>query len=117
MFRMITDQAIEDCAQLAQCAAQLETEQIEMETIIRELGTLSGMEEALLRLRGVRGRMQEQSRILRQMTQGLDRAAQCYRNCENRICGNADQSVIRHVHREVSMNDFSQLSDLIEEIL
>lgn len=117
MFRIITKQAIEDCARLEQCAVLFETEHAETETIIRELGTLSGMEEVLARLRGVCGRMQEQSRILRQMAQGLDRTAQCYKNCENRICGNVDQSVVRHVHRKVGMNDFSRLSNLIEEIL
>ncbi len=117
MFRIITDQAIEDCVQIERCVSLFETEHVETETVIRELGSLSGMEEVLLRLHGVSGRMQEQNSILRQMAQGLDRAVQCYCSSESQICKNADQSVVRHVHREVSMNDFSQLSIRIEEIL
>lgn len=117
MFSIVTSQAIEDCVQLEQCVAQFVTENTETEAIIRELGTLSGMGEVLTRLKGEFGRMQEETRVLRQMMQGLDKAVLYYMNCENCICENAEQSVIRYVRKEIGMNDFSQISNLLGEIL
>lgn len=117
MFRIITNHAIEDCVQLERCVSQFAAENMEIEAAIRELSTLSGMEEVLLHLNGIYARMQEEADILRQMMQGLDRTVQCYVDFENRICGNAEQGTIRHVRRKVRMNDFSQILGLMEEIL
>lgn len=117
MFHIITNQAIEDCVQIEQCVSQLVTQNIEAESVVRELGSLSGMGEVLIRLRGELGRMQEETRVLRQMAQGLDRTVLYYQNCENRICENAEQSVIRYVRKEIGMNDFSQISNLLGEVL
>lgn len=116
MFRIIADQAEEDCVELEQCVSLLMAENVKIEEVVRELSTLSGMEEVLLHLYGMHDRMQEEALILRQMMQGLYRTIQCYRNCENRICGNVEQSTVRHVHREVSMNDLSRISDLMKKI-
>lgn len=117
MFRIMTDQATEDGERLRRCVFLFTRENAEIEAISRELGTISGMEDVLLHLYHVHNRMQEEDMVLRQMTQGLSRAVQCYRDCENRICANAEQSAVRHVHREVGMNDFSHISDLVEKIL
>lgn len=117
MFSIVTNQAIEDCVQLEKSVSQFVTLNIETESIIRELGTLSGMGDIILRLRGAHGRMQEENRVLRQMMQGLDKTVLYYMNCENRICENAEQSMIRYVRREIGMNDLSQISDLLGEVL
>lgn len=117
MFRIVTNQAMEDCIQLEQCVSQLVMQNMEAETVARELGSLSGMGETLIRLRGELGRMQEEGRILRQMMQGLDRTILYYRNCENRICENAEQGVIRYRRKEIVMNDLSKISDLLGEVL
>lgn len=117
MFRIMTNQAIEDCVQLEQCVSQLTAQNIEAEAAARELGSLSGMGEVLVRLEGELGRMQEESRVLGQMMQGLDRTVLYYRNCENRICGNAEQGVIRYVRKEIGRNDLSQISAFPGEVL
>ena len=117
MFHIITNQAIEDCVQLEQCVSQFVTQNIETETVARELGSLSGMGEVLIRLRGELGRMQEEVRVLRQMMQGLDKTVLYYMNCENRICENTEQGVIRYMRKEIGMNDFSQISNLLGEVL
>lgn len=117
MFHIVTNQAIKDCVQLEQCVSQFVTQNLETETAIRELGTLSGMSEALTRLRGELGRMQEETRTLRQMMQGLEKAVLYYGNCEKRICENVEQGVIQYVQKEIEMNDFSQISNLLGEVL
>lgn len=116
MFSIVTSQAIEDCVQLERCASQFTTLHVETEAIIRDLSSLSGMGEVLTRLRTEYGRMQEEARVLGQMMQGLDKTVLYYRNCENRICENAEQSAIRYVRREIGMNDFSQIANLLGEI-
>lgn len=117
MFSIVTSQAIEDCVQLEQCVSQFASENIETESIIRELGSLSGMGEVLTRLKSQHGRMQEENRALKQMMQGLDKAVLYYMNCENRICENAEQGVIRYLRREIGINDFSRISDLLSAVL
>lgn len=117
MFSIVTNQAIEDCVQLEQSVSQFMTLNIETESIIRELSSLSGMGDVITRLKGKHGRMQEENRVLRQMMQGLDKTVLYYINCENRICENAEQSMIRYVRREIGMNDLSQISDLLGEVL
>lgn len=117
MFHIVTNQAIEDCVQIEQCVSQLVAQNIEAESVARELGSLSGMGEVLTRLRGELGRMQEETRVLGQMAQGLDRTVLYYLNCETRICENAEQSAIRYVRKETGMNDFSQISNLLGEVL
>ena len=112
MFSIVTNQAIEDCVQLEKSVSQFVTLNAETESIIRELGILSGMEDIILRLRGTHGRMQEENRVLRQMMQELDKTLLYYMNCENRICGNAEQSMIRYVRREIAGNDLSQIPGL-----
>lgn len=116
MFTIITNQAIEDCVQMERCVSQFTALNIETEAIISDLGSLSGMGEVLMRLHGEYGRMQEETRVLGQMMQGLDKTVLYYMNCENQICGNAEQSVIRYVRRGIGMNDFSQISSLLGEV-
>lgn len=116
MFSIVTNQAIEDCVQLGQCNAQFTTLNIETESIIRELGSLSGMGEVLMRLRSEFDRMQGEQQVLRQMMQGLDRTIMNYVNYENRICDNVEQSMIRYTRREIGLNDFSQISNLLAEV-
>lgn len=115
MFRIITNQVIEQCEQLAQCGILLTAECIETEEIRRQLGTLSGMEDILDRLKTSQYRLQEETQMLRQLTQGLDKTLQKYRNCENQICENVEQGVVCYERREIDMNDFSKLSKLLEE--
>jgi hypothetical protein len=116
MFSIVMNQAIEDCVQLGQCSAQFTDLHIETESIIRELGSLSGMEEVLMRLRSEFDRMQGEQQVLRQMMQALDRTIMNYANYENRICDNAEQSMIRYTRREIGINDFSQISNLLGEV-
>lgn len=117
MFSIVTSQAIEDCEQLERCVLQFAAQNLETEAIIRELGSLSGMGEVLTRLKAQHGTMQEENRALRQMMQALDKTVLYYRNCENRICENGEQSMIRYARREIGMNDFSRISNLLGEVL
>ena len=117
MFSIVTNQVMEDCLQLEQCVSQLKTENMEMESIIREIGSLSGMDEVMTRLKSQHSGIREEIRILRQMMLGLDKTVLYYMNCERRICENVEQSMIQYVRREVGMNDFSQIADLLGKIL
>lgn len=117
MFRIVTNQAMEACIQLEQCMTEFMTQNRETETVIRNLGSLSGMGDVLARLQGAHGRMQEESRILRQMTQGLDKTVLYYTSCEKRICENTEQGAIRYERKEIVMNDFSGISDLLGDVL
>lgn len=112
MFSIVTNQAIEDCVQLERCVSGFLVQNLEMEAIIREVESLSGMEEILARLKSQHGIMQEENRVLRQMMQALDKTILSYRNCENRICENGEQSMIRYARREIGMNYFSHISEL-----
>lgn len=117
MFSIVTSWAMEESIQLEQCVSWMHEEYLEAESVLRELGGLSGMEAVQGRLQSQMEIMQAEGHCLRQMMQALEKTAACYDRNENRICENLEQSAISYVEREVGVNDFSKLSGLLEEVV
>lgn len=116
MFAINTGQAIEECGNLESQVSDLFEQIMELEQVVRNLNTLSGMEEPIAKLRNQLGCMIEEHCILRQMMQGLNKISLYYMKCENRICDNGEQSTIRYTRREIGVNDFSSIANLLEKI-
>lgn len=117
MFSIVTSRAMEESIQLERCVVQMHEGYLEAESVLRELGSLSGMEKLQGRLKSQVEIMQEEGHGLRQMMQALEKTAACYDRNESKICENVEQSAISYASREVGTNDFSRLSGLLGDIM
>lgn len=64
----------------------------ELECVIQQLGSLSGMDGVQAGLRREKGRLEESRRTLDTMIKCLDKTILSYNSCEDRICDNAEFS-------------------------
>lgn len=116
MFSIIVDQAIQECSQLEKQVSELFGQMIELEQVIRELRSLSYMEEPIARLEHQYSEIDFQNKVFRQMMLALNKTILNYMNCENRICDNGEQNVILYARQEIGVNDFSDISNILSGI-
>lgn len=91
MFSIKVEVIAEEGAQLEHQRQELNRQIFELEGVIGNLSSLSGMEECISRLKVQMSEMNAEYSLFSQMTQILDKAVFYYINCENRLCDNADQ--------------------------
>ncbi len=116
MFSIITNQTIQECSNLEKQASELCDQIIELEQTIKELESLSCMEEPIIRLEYQKSELDFQYTVLKQMMLGLNKIILDYMNCENRICDNGEQNVILYARQEIGVNDFSNISNILNGI-
>lgn len=88
MFSIRANQMPEEYSALERQTRGLFDQIVELEQIISELQKLSGMGNAIERLRAQRSEMEREADVMDQMTQALGRIALDYQYCENRVCDN-----------------------------
>lgn len=113
MFSILTDQAIQECSRLEKQVSELSGQIFEMEHAIRELRSLSDMDGPIMGLTRQVSEMEFQHTVLKQMMRAFNRTILDYMSCENRICDYGEQNVILYNRREVSINDLSDISDIL----
>lgn len=113
MFSVKLDRMCDSCVQLERQMSEMNQLNMDLEYAIRGLSSLSGMDDLMARLRTQKSFMEMEQISLRQMMQGLDKITIDYASCENRICDNSEQSVIRYVRREIGTNDFGKISGIL----
>lgn len=116
MFSIITNQAIQECSQVEKQVYELSEQSEELKRVIGELGSLSGMEEVAARLRVLSAEMDYEQMVLGQMASGLSRSVSDYMHCESRICDTAEQNIILYVRQEIGVNDFSNITSILNGI-
>lgn len=116
MFSMITGQAVQECSRMEAQVSEISGQMFELEQAIRELRSISGMEEVLERLEYLYSEMDYERLVLKQMMLGLNKTILSYLSCENRICDNSEQNVLCYARRETGMNDFSEISNILNGI-
>lgn len=116
MFSIIVDQAIQECGQLEKQVSGLSGQVAELEQAMRELRSLSYMADPVARLEHQCSEMDFQNTVLRQMMLALNRTILDYMSCENRTCDNAEQNVIFYARQEIGVNDFSDISNILNGI-
>lgn len=113
MFSIIISQVIHECDQLEKQVHELSEQTVELERVIGELGSLSGMEDVIARLRAKNAEMDSERTVLGQMASGLGRAVSDYTHCENRICDVAEQNIILYARQEIGINNFSDITNIL----
>lgn len=113
MFNVIAEQMVQECNHMERETLELSAQGIKLDEAISELKSLSAMGEAVTRLEHLRVQLDTEDMILRQMAQALNKALLYYINCENRVCGNAEQSVVTYAQRKAGMNRFSAIADIL----
>lgn len=116
MFSIKTDAIIDSCTQLESHTAVLRQLNMDLEDVIRNLGSLSLLEEQTARLKNQKEELGEEQRSLWQMAQGLDKAVLYYIHCENRICDYAEEGVVRFMRREAGISRLQRIVPFLEEI-
>ena len=114
MFSINTNQAIEECASLERQVSEIFEEMLELEDIVRTLGSLSCMEEPIAELKSQIQCMDEEHNVLRQMMQGLNKISLYYIKCENRICDNGEQSTMYYPRQDIGINNISDWTKLLK---
>lgn len=114
MFSIRIEQVIQECNHLEKQVSELSGQMAELEQAIRELRSLSCMEEPIDRLEHQYSEMEYQHTVLRQMMRGLNIIILDYRNCENRICDNGEQNAALYTRLEIDVNDFSDISNILK---
>ena len=113
MFSINTSHTIEECINLEGQVSEMSEQMMELEQIIRVLGSLSCMEEPIAQLKSQLQNMDEEHYIMRQMMQGLNKISLYYIKCENRICDNGEQSTRYYPRQDIGVNDLSGWKDLL----
>lgn len=113
MFSIRTNQMTEEYTALERQTRALFDQIAELEQIVRELQSLSGMGNAIDRLRVQRSEMEREADVMDQMTQALGRIALDYQNCENRICDNGEQSTALYERRQIGADEFWDIKDIL----
>ncbi|MBQ9991572.1 MAG: hypothetical protein IJP31_11650 [Lachnospiraceae bacterium] len=93
MFSIFLQQLICSCESMQQMAYRQRQEREELNGVIRELGSLSGMGDIVSQLKGKEEELYRQQQSLLDMMQGLERIQYCYHKAEERIVDNADGAV------------------------
>ena len=116
MFSTRLDRMEDSCVQLERQMLELEQLHIELESVIRSLSSLSGMDDLIVRLSTQKSCMGTESQGISQMMRGLDKITVDYMSCENRICDNGEQSIVRFVRKEVGVSDLGKVSNMLGNI-
>lgn len=116
MFEIKISPVMEECWQLEDQVYQLDARCIELEGVISSLGSLSGMEDCILRLKAQLSNMQGQHEVLRQMMQALNKTVVSYTGYESKICDNAEQDAIHYGRRRIEINDLSEIVFMMQTI-
>ncbi len=116
MFNVMAEQMVQECNRMERETSELSAQGMELDGAISELKSLSAMGEAVTKLEHLRVQLDTEDMILRQMAQALNKALLYYMSCENRVCGNAEQSVVTYAQRETGMNRFSAIADILDGI-
>ena len=86
MFSVYIAHLNNSCEQLQNLVMGRYYEVQQLENIIHELNSLSGMENVVYRLRFIKNEVEQQQQSLLDMLQALMKIVSCYRMAENRIC-------------------------------
>lgn len=116
MFSILINQAIQECNNLERQVSEMSEQRLELEQIIKELKSLSGMEEPVGRLENQYSELKFQYTVLRQFMLGLNKIVLDYLNYENRICDNSEQNIILYARQEIGINDFSTILNILSGI-
>ncbi|MBQ0028682.1 MAG: hypothetical protein KBS96_08795 [Lachnospiraceae bacterium] len=114
MLDIITNYTTEDCNQLLGEFVTLREITGEVEGVRTALFALAadGLEEVIARLGAEVANLGEESEILKQMAQALDKINLCYQNGENRICDYAESGVIQFAPKELKTVNLSEIAEL-----
>lgn len=88
----------------------------ELERVIQQLGSLSGMDGAQAALRREKGRLEESRRTLDRMIKCLEKTILSYNSCENRICDNAQQEAVIYRRRIIGLSDLGTVSAMLRAV-
>ncbi len=113
MFSIMTGHVTQECGQIEAQVSEITGQMLELEDAIRQLRSISCMEEAVAKLEYLHSEMDFERTVLRQMMLGLNQTILSYLSCENRICDNGEQSVLYHARRETGINDLSGISNIL----
>ena len=113
MFSIVKNQTIQECSRMERQVTEMYRQMSELEQVIRELRSLSQMDEPVARLRNQQNRLDYQHSVLEQMMQALDRSALSYIGCENKICDFSEQNFVVHRRQEVGVNDFTGVANVL----
>lgn len=116
MFDIFTNYTIEDCNELTLQVNDLRYLISDVETAKGNISTLSQMDQVMTNLNSVIEQMEEENRVLSQMTKALDKINYHYVSTENKICDVTDQSVIRYTRRELTSVDLKDISSMLRDI-
>lgn len=116
MFSIMTDHAIQECAQLDRQVFELLEQKTQLEQAMSGLRDLTGMETPIAGLSKQCAELDFQYAVLRQMMLGLNRTILDYMSCENRICDYSEQNTVRYARQEIGMNDFSEIAAILGEL-
>lgn len=116
MFSIVVEQAVYECGRLEKQVFSLREQITETEQVVRELGQLSGLDEAIEELKRLRAGMESQNNTLHRMMMALNGCVLDYMSCENRICDNGEQNVARYRRQTIGNNDFSAIADILKYV-
>lgn len=101
MFEIRTTYTIEETNRLHNGATKLNYYKSDADSTIGVLGTLTGMEGIVSRIRSISGNLYDEYVTYSQMAQAMDKINYYYSLNENRICDNAEQSTVYYSRRMV----------------
>jgi hypothetical protein len=116
MFSIRLEQAAVCCNELESQSRQLRDQLYGVQQVKSNLSGLSGMDNVRRSLDNQISAIENEYYILSQMLQTLNKILLNYSKCENRICDNAEQSIIVYQRREIGNNDFTGLRNIINGI-
>jgi len=116
MFSVKTNPMIEECTNLERQVFDIRYQMAELEQVRSKLGSLSGMDGIISRIRHDLADMDEEYMIMRQMMQGLNKISLYYTSCENRICGNCEQGIVHYNRQDVGVTDLSPITNMLKGI-
>lgn len=117
MFSTKTDLMIDECNNLENQVVGIKNQIYELENVVHILGMLSNLDGPVTQLNTNINHLKEEYTVLRQMMQGLHKSVLYYMNCENAICDNGEQSVIRYERQRIGLTDYSTISSLLDDFV
>lgn len=117
MFSVEINQMIEECGRVEQQYREYCLFCSELETAVKILDSMASARYITDAMRREMDNMEEQQRALRQMAQGLERVALCYRDYEKRICDSAEQGVISFPVEDVRITELGNVRDMLNKII
>lgn len=115
MFDIITNYTIEDSEHLKQLSYSITDVANGAESARSVLGSMSGMEGIVSRLRAVIDDIYDEAAVTRLIGQSLEKISYLYCHTENNICDNAEENVVRYCRWHISSVDLSAISKMLED--